>query len=72
MTEWVGQNNVDDVIEFVKGHVKVHEHDYAFYFKIDLHHFDEYTNSSHEGKNSGPKIVQVQWYKWILLTLQYN
>ena len=44
--------NVDDVIGFVKGHVEVHEHNYLFYLKIDLHHFDEYKKNSHEGTNS--------------------
>ena len=55
VTEWIGQNHVDDVIEFVQGHVEVHEHNYSFYLRIDLRHFDEYINSSHEVINSGLK-----------------
>ena len=55
VTDWVGQNNVDDVIDFVQDHVKVHAHNYLFYLRIDLRHFDECINSSHEGTNSGLK-----------------
>ena len=62
MTEWVGQKNVDDVIDFVQGHVKVHEHNYVLYLRINLCHFDEYTNSSHEGTNNGLNFLPVQWY----------
>ena len=40
VTKWVGQQNVDDVIGFVQGCVEVHEHNYLFYLKIDLRHFD--------------------------------
>ena len=55
VTEQIGQKNVDDVLEFVKGHVKGHEHTYMFYLRIDIHHYEEYSNSSHEGTNAGFK-----------------
>ena len=60
VTEHIGQKNVDDVIEFVKCHVEVHEHNYLFYLRINVCHFDEYSNSDQEGTNCGLKSVLVQ------------
>ena len=55
VTEQIGQKNVDDVLEFLRGHVKVHEHNYVFYLRKEIRHYEEYSNSSHEGTNGGLK-----------------
>ena len=46
----------DDLIECVQGHVEVNEYNYVFYLRIELHHFDGHTNSSHEGTTTGLKF----------------
>ena len=55
VTEQIGQKNVDDVLEFLRGHVEVHEHNYVFYLRKDICHYEEYSNSNHEGTNGGLK-----------------
>ena len=54
-TEQIGQKNVDDVLEFVRGHVEVHEHNYVFYLRKDIWHYEENLDSCHEGTNGGLK-----------------
>ena len=55
VTEQIGEKNVDDVLDFVRGHVEVHEHNYVFYLRKDIRHYEENSNSCHEGTNGGLK-----------------
>ena len=63
VAEEIGEKNVDDVLDFVRGHVEVHEHNYVFYLRKDIRHYEENSNSCHEGTNGGLKYVLVQWYQ---------
>ena len=39
----------------MKSHVEVNEHNYLFYLRKNVRHYEEYSNSSHEGTNTGLK-----------------
>ena len=46
---------IDSVQKFVTKHIEPHESTFCFYLRLNLRHFDIYTNSIHEGTNRGLK-----------------
>lgn len=46
---------VETILKFLHNHVFVHEMHFIFYPRKNVLHFDETTNSSHEGTNNGIK-----------------
>ena len=46
---------VETIFRFLEQHVFVHEDNFVFYRRKNVLHFDETTNSSHEGTNNGLK-----------------
>lgn len=55
LQEKAGESNLDRIVTFVRKNVEPHEANYCFYLRIGIRHFEEYTNSSHEGTNNGLK-----------------
>merc|ERR1711966_478056 len=51
--EKLGKAFIDSVEHFVRAHIEPHEKHYCFYLRKNLRHFDEFTNSVHEGTNNG-------------------
>ena len=51
----LGSLFIDNVQNFVAKHIEPHESNFCFYQRFNLRHFDEYTNSIHEGTNCGLK-----------------
>ena len=49
----LGSPFIDSVQNFVTKHIEPHESNFCFYLRLNLRHFDEYTNSIHEGTNHG-------------------
>ena len=51
----LGTSFIENVKNFVTKHIKPHETHFCFYLRLNLRHFEEYTNSIHEGTNRGLK-----------------
>lgn len=51
----LGQNFIDNVTAFVRKRVIPQEEYYCFYLRRDKRHFEEYSNSAHEGMNNAIK-----------------
>ena len=51
----LGITFIENVENFVTKHIKPHETHFYVYFRLNLRHFEEYTNSIHEGTNRGLK-----------------
>ena len=51
----LGSPFIDSVQNFITKRIEPHESNFCFYLRLNLRHFDEYTNSIHEGTNRGLK-----------------
>ena len=51
----LGTTFIENVKNFVTKHIEPHETHFCFYLRLNLIHFEEYTNSIHEGTNMGFK-----------------
>ena len=50
-----GTTFIKNTGNFVTTHIEPHETQFCFYFRWNLRHFEEYTNSIHEGTKKGLK-----------------
>ena len=55
VTDFIGRYNADKIMHFICEHVLVHEDMFLFYKRKCVRHFDESSNSCHEGSNHGTK-----------------
>ena len=55
VTDFIGRYNADKIMHFISEHVLVHEDMFLFYKRKCVRHFDESSNSCHEGSNHGTK-----------------
>ena len=51
----LGTTFIENIENFVTKHIEPHEIQFCFYLRLNLRHFEDYTNSIHEGTNSGLK-----------------
>ena len=51
----LGSPFIDSVHNVITKYIEPHESNVCFYLRLNLRHFDEYTNSIHEGTNCGLK-----------------
>ena len=51
----LGSPFINSVQNFINAHIEPHESNFGFYLRLNLRHYDEYTNSIHEGTNCGLK-----------------
>ena len=51
----LGKNFSKLTCNFIWGYVEPHENHFCFFNRTDIRHFDEYSNSAHEGTNNGLK-----------------
>ena len=51
----LGTTFIENVGNIVTKHIEPHETHFCFYFRLNLRHFEEYTNSIHEGTKKGLK-----------------
>ena len=51
----IGDENVRQIIEFIRDHVEPQEAYFCFYMHMDPRNFGSYLNSGHEGTNHGMK-----------------
>ena len=51
----LGSPFIDSVQNFITKHIEPHECNFCFHLRLNFRHFDEYTNSIHEGTNCGLK-----------------
>ena len=52
----VGEEYVEKVKKFIKENIEPHEKHFLFYLRKHIRHYEEYSNSPHEGTNNGLKI----------------
>ena len=53
-----GTTFIENVELFGTKHIEPHETHFCFYLRLNLRHFEEYTNSIHEGTNRGFEMHQ--------------
>ena len=51
----LGSPFINSVQNFITKHIEPDKSNFRFYLRLNLRHFDEYTNSIHEGTNRGLK-----------------
>ena len=51
----LGTSFIYSVQYFVTNHIEPHDSHFSLYLRYNLRHFEEYTNSIHEGTNRGLK-----------------
>ena len=51
----LGSCFINSVQNFITKHIKQHKSNFCFYLRLNIRHFDEYTNSIHKGTNCGLK-----------------
>ena len=51
MQSKLGKDFIDSVHSFITNHFEPHESHFYFYLRYNLKHYEEYTNSIHEGMN---------------------
>ena len=52
-----GSPFINSVQSFITKHIEAHESNFCFYLRLNLRHFDEFTNSIHEGTDCGLEYI---------------